>query len=314
MSRQGKFEEFEGDSSEITVEEALKFIKRKTKGDKPIFTVIWFGTPHRPFVASEGDKAPFNKLDKNSQNHYGELVAMDRSIGALRKGLRDLGIEQNTLVWFCSDNGGLNKIVPDTVGGLRGNKNTLFEGGLRVPSIVEWPAVITEARITEFPTVTMDIFPTIAEIVGLPDYALLKPSDGISIEKLFKKEAGYRDKAIPFRHMGRGAMIHKGFKLINLDLEKDEYELYDLSNDGTESVDIFTTRPEIAKSLLKKYKAWHESVDASVSGKDYPEGLVMDNNPEPQRRWPGLDEYEPYIEQFKQRPEYSKEIERERKK
>ena len=76
------------------------------------------------------------------------MVAMDRSIGTLRKGLRDLRIADNTLVWFNSDNGGLQNIKPDTVGGLRGNKGTVFEGGLRVPCVIEWPAVIKKSRIT----------------------------------------------------------------------------------------------------------------------------------------------------------------------
>ena len=211
MGREGKLEAFEGDSSEIVVEEALEFIERKTKGDQPTFTVIWFGTPHSPFVATDEDKEAFSKLDEKSQNHYGELVAMDRSIGALRKGLRDLGIEKNTLVWFNSDNGGLDKIEPGTVGGLRGNKKSLYEGGVRVPCIIEWPAEITKARITEYPAVTMDLFPTIADIVGLPDSALLQPNDGISIRALFKKEIGSRSQAIHFRHTGRGAMIDKGY-------------------------------------------------------------------------------------------------------
>ena len=104
-------------------------------------------------------------------------------------------------------------------------------------------------------------------------------------------------------------MIDKGYKLINLDLEQDEYELYDLSNDETEAVNIYNARSEIAKFLLGKFKAWNESVDASVAGKDYPEGIVLKNNPDNGRRWPRLDEYAPYIEQLKIRPEYRKAIE-----
>ena len=73
---------------------------------------------------------------------------MDRSIGTLRKDCENLRIADNTLVWFCSDNGGLPKITPETVGGLRGFKGSLYEGGLRVPAIVEWPAHIKNPRIT----------------------------------------------------------------------------------------------------------------------------------------------------------------------
>jgi len=88
MSRNGQFEEFEGDSSEIIVAEALEFIRKQTRAERPFFTVIWYGTPHSPFVAANEDKAAFLELDERSQHHYGELVAMDRSIGALRHGRR----------------------------------------------------------------------------------------------------------------------------------------------------------------------------------------------------------------------------------
>ena len=128
MSRNGSFEEFKGDSSEIIVAEALKFIARKADSKKPFFTVIWYGTPHSPFLASDEDKTDFRELEKGSQDHYGELAAMDRSIGALRKGLRDLNIAENTLVWFNSDNGGLPGIEPDTVGGGVSMENTCSRG------------------------------------------------------------------------------------------------------------------------------------------------------------------------------------------
>ena len=86
--------------SEIIVDEAMKFITTQAKAGQPFFTVIWYGTPHDPFRASDEDKAPFSQLDRNSEHQHGELVAMDRSIGTLRRGLRDLGVANNTIVWF----------------------------------------------------------------------------------------------------------------------------------------------------------------------------------------------------------------------
>ena len=166
LSRQGEFEEFQGDSSEIVVNEACKFIEAQAKLFKPSFTVIWFGTPHSPFMSDPADASPFEHLDENSKNHYGELVAMDRSIGTLRQRLQELGIADNTIVWFTSDNGGLPKIKPETVGGLRGFKGSLYEGGIRVPAIIEWPSQI-RPRITDYPATACDIAPTIADIVGM---------------------------------------------------------------------------------------------------------------------------------------------------
>ena len=139
MSRMGKFEEFKGDSSEVIVAEALKFIRRMKAAGKPAFIVIWYGSPHSPWIAAEEDQRAFADLDSKGRQHHGELAAMDRSIGALRDGLRELGMGDDTLIWFNSDNGGLTGIGPDSVGGLRGRKGTMWEGGLRVPGIVEWP-------------------------------------------------------------------------------------------------------------------------------------------------------------------------------
>jgi len=306
LSRKGKFEEFKGDSSEVIVGEALKFIKRQAASETPFLSVIWYGSPHSPFAASDRDNADFGELDKRSQNHYGELVAMDRSIGTLRKGLRDLGIADNTLVWFCSDNGGLPKIKPDTVGGLRGNKNTIFEGGLRVPAIIEWPAVI-KPRITKHPSVTMDIFPTIAAIVGLDDSAMLQPCDGMSILPLLSGEIGRRVKPIPFRHTGRAAFIDNDYKLLTQKLGKGVFELYNLAEDTNEANDLFASHPKIAQRMVKQFKAWNRQVEASIAGKDYPEGSVRKDEPKPQR-WSTSEQYEPYIEQFKKRPEYAGEI------
>lgn len=313
MSRNGRFEDFKGDSSEVIVGEALKFIKRQATSETPFLSVIWYGSPHSPFVASDQDKADFGKLKKKSQNHYGELAAMDRSIGTLRKGLRDLNIADNTLVWFCSDNGGLPKIKPDTVGGLRGNKGSIFEGGLRVPAIIEWPAVI-KSRITKHPSVTMDIFPTIAAIVGLDDTAMLQPRDGMSIHPLLGGEIGPRAKPIPFRHTGRAAFIDNDYKLLTQKLKKGVFELYNLAEDPAETNDLFTSHPKIAQRMLKQFKAWNQEVEASIAGKDYPEGFVRKDEPKPQRRWSAAEQYKPYIEQFKKRPEYVGEIKKRRRK
>ena len=107
MSRLGSFEEFEGDSSDVAMEQAIHFIRTEHARGNPFFTVIWYGTPHSPWIAGEDDKVDFAQLSDIEQNHYGELVAMDRSIGALRLALRELQIEEDTLVWFNSDNGGI---------------------------------------------------------------------------------------------------------------------------------------------------------------------------------------------------------------
>ncbi len=308
MSRQGDWQEFDGDSSEIIVSEAIEFIRRQTQAEQPFFTVIWYGTPHSPFVASDEDRAAFLELDDRSQHHYGELVAMDRSIGALRRGLRELGIEQNTLVWFCSDNGGLPNIEPGTVGALRRFKGGVYEGGLRVPAIIEWPQGITQARVTSYPSATMDIFPTLAALVGLPESVMLAPRDGVSLTPLFDGEIERRERPIPFRHQGRAALIDNNYKLLTQDLSEGTFELYDLENDPAETQNLVEQQPELAARLQDALRAWSRSVDASAAGQDYAEGLVDVSESEP-RNWMTLEEYAPFLEEWKNRPEYASRLE-----
>ncbi len=303
LSREGEVVEFAGDSSEIIVTQALEFIGRQIEAEQPSFTVIWYGTPHSPWMASEEDRTAFAHLDEISQHHYGELVAMDRSIGTLRQGLRDLDIADDTLLWFCSDNGGLPKIKPDTVGGLRGFKNTVYEGGLRVPAIIEWPAVITEPRVTEFPAVTMDIFPTLADVAGLSDDVMLQPRDGTSLRQLFTEELSQREQPIPFRHQNRGALIDNDFKLVTLDIDRGEYELFDLASDPHETMDVSAKHADVDARLREEFLSWNESVEASIAGHDYPEGKVVPADPEP-RSWHEMPEYREYLKTWKERPEY----------
>lgn len=301
LSRMGKIEEFKGDSSEIVIEEGLRFIEKHRA--KPFFVTIWFGTPHSPMVASEADKAAFAALEPNSANHYGELVAMDRAIGTLRRRLRELGVAENTLVWFNSDNGGLPEIKPGTVGELRGFKNTMYEGGLRVPGVIEWPAGIKTPRVSRHPAGTVDIFPTIADVVGLPASALLSVVDGASIKPLFTQELPCREKPLVFRHQNRAALVDNRYKILNLDLKGDKFELYDLEADPKESKDIFAEQPEVARRMRASLLAFHQSVEASVAGKDYPAGKLLPGDPA-SRDWITAPEYATYLPQWKDRPEF----------
>jgi arylsulfatase A-like enzyme len=302
MSRQGAIEEFKGDSSDIAMGEAVKFLEKHQVSDKPTFAVVWFGTPHSPFKALEADKAAFAGLDKNSQEHYGELVALDRSIGTLRKKLRDLGIADNTLLVFNSDNGGLPGIKPETVGGLRGNKGSVFEGGLRVPGIIEWPAVI-KPRITRYPACTMDLFPTVADILSLPAHVMIKPIDGISLKPLFAGEIGERKQPIGFRFGTKSALTEQRYKVLTENLTQGSFQLYDIEADPNETKDLSGEQPDILVRMKSDLLAWSATVDASFSGKDYPKGKVSPPDPEP-IAWTEHPSYQPYLTEWQKRWEY----------
>jgi arylsulfatase A-like enzyme len=300
MGRMGKFEEFQGDSSEIIVAEALKFIAQKKKEKKPFLTVIWYGSPHSPWEASKADQIEGEAT--KSAHHHGELVAMDRSIGTLRSGLKKMGLDQNTLVWFCSDNGGLKGVGHDSVGGLRGNKGSVWEGGIRVPCIIEWPAQI-KPRITSHPASTMDIFPTLIDILDLPKDSSLELIDGMSIKPLLAGEIGRRTKPLPFHYQGKAALIDNDLKIVTEKIGSERYQLFDLKTDKTESIDISAKRPQEAQRMRAALDAVIASVAKSKTGADYPEGKVTREGPHG-RFWYAIPEYKPFLAEWAKRPEY----------
>ncbi len=312
MSRQGKIEQMQGDSSEVVIAEAIEFLKKHKDGSKPTFTVVWFGTPHSPFKALDEDKIPFGNLKADSENHYGELVAMDRSIGTLRSALREMKMADNTMFVFCSDNGGLPKIQPDTVGGLRGKKGSLYEGGLRVPAIIEWPSKI-QPRITEYPACTMDLFPTVADVLGLPNDVFVQPLDGVSLKPLMSDDLGAREKPIPFRFHKQAALVDNNWKLVTTNRNQEKsFELYNLKDDPHETTNLAKTEPEEFEKLKSKYNAWNEEVEASFAGKDYEAGKLNEPDPEPQF-WFTHPRYESYVPKWEDRWEYKSYIQRVKK-
>lgn len=300
MSRNGVFEAFKGDSSDVIVAEALKFMSRQKAATTPFLAVIWYGSPHSPMRALDKDLQGLS--DSSLDNHLGEVVAIDRSVGTLRKGLRDLGIERDTVVWYCSDNGGL-KTDPDSCGKLRGNKGSVYEGGIRVPGIIEWPGRIDPA-ITDFPASTMDIMPTFVDLLDLPDNSQLALRDGESLAPLLKGQTPKRNQAIPFYFNKSAAFIDGNYKLLSTNIQKgNDWKLYDVSNDPAETKDLSSELADRFRHMKSHAQATIASIDASAQGKDYPEGKIS----QPARRafWYAMPEYQPHFQRFFKRPEYS---------
>ncbi|MCB1232270.1 MAG: sulfatase-like hydrolase/transferase [Verrucomicrobiae bacterium] len=186
MSDEGKAVQKQGESSFIAVDDCLAWMKEALKGEAPIFAVVWFGSPHSPHQAVEEDRSLYADQPKNKQDFLGEITGMDRAFGKLRDSLSELGIRDNTVLWYCSDNGGLPKV--GNVGGFRGHKGDVYEGGLLVPAILEWPEKVKMPRSTDVRCNTCDIFPTLLDIIGAktPSPA---PLDGISLLPLIENQA-----------------------------------------------------------------------------------------------------------------------------
>ncbi|MEM8713623.1 MAG: sulfatase-like hydrolase/transferase [Planctomycetota bacterium] len=192
LSRMGTVEKRSGLGTRLTMDEALSFLRRHHDGDAPTFTVIWFPSPHDPHLeAPEGEEL---YAGQPHAGYYREITLLDQQVGRLRTALRDLGIERDTLVWYCSDNGGL---VEATSGG-RARKGSVYEGGLRIPGIVEWPAAGLTGK-TAAPLWTCDILPT---LLGLIDTANSPPHplDGEDVFDVLMGQRKSRAKPLAFWH------------------------------------------------------------------------------------------------------------------
>jgi arylsulfatase A-like enzyme len=151
-------------------------------------------TPNFDAMAAEENRIIYDDQPENLQHFYGEITGMDTAFGKLREELKTLSDYKNTLLWYCSDNGGLPGL--GSTGG-RGNKGDVYEGGLRVPALLEWPARVVEPGVTNFPSNTSDIFPTLLEIAGIKADAD-RPLDGISLLPVLDKRMESRTRPMGF--------------------------------------------------------------------------------------------------------------------
>ncbi len=283
LGRNGVPEKFHGDSSDVTTDEAIKFIEKQANAGKSFLTVVWFGSPHSPHQALPKDKELYAAFPAKDQDYYGEITAVDRSVGRLRARLRELKVAENTLFWFNSDNGGI--AGPKSTGYLRGSKGTLWEGGLRVPGIVEWPARIGKPFVSEMPCSTLDIYPTVLEATGAIARRQNQPLDGISLLPLFDRKIDIRSKAIPFwAHArdqgGHAALLDWPYKLHTNPAQgkkgnKDSGDLstvmlYNVARDPKETMDLAAQEPERVAKMSAALETWKASVEKSLAGSDYP--------------------------------------------
>ncbi len=151
------------------------------------------------------------------QHYYGCITALDEQVGRLRRELRDLGIADDTMLWFCSDNGpeGQARQAPGSAGPFRGRKRDLWEGGIRVPGMLEWPAAVKGPRAVSMPCVTTDYLPTVLDYLGLaPDAS--RPIDGISLRPLIEGTMAERPAPIGFEFGNMAAWIDNRYKLVAL--------------------------------------------------------------------------------------------------
>ena len=195
LCRKGKAVQTKGESSLVTVDAALEWIESQVTRAQPFFAVVWFGSPHSPHRASEQDRLLYAEQPQALQHFYGEVTGMDRAFGKLRDSLATLGIRDNTILWYCSDNGALRRV--GSSGGFRGHKGQVYEGGLLVPAILEWPNRIREPFQTAARCNTCDIYPTLLEFADV-SVNHQPPLDGQSLVPLIDGKVGARQGGMGF--------------------------------------------------------------------------------------------------------------------
>jgi len=272
-----------GDDSKIIMDRAIPFIQNAAQDKKPFFTVIWFHAPHLPVVAGPKYTKMYKEHGKYAQHYYGCITALDEQVGRLRKELRTLGVADNTMLWFCSDNGpeGQQGKAPGSAGPYRGRKRSLHEGGVRVPGLLEWPSKIKPGSVTDFPASTMDYFPTVMAELGFKLKEQPQPIDGVSLLPLLEGKMTERSRPIGFQSGGQVSLVDNRFKLIRISPRQRKkkktanksnptpFQLFDLIKDPSEKTDIASRQPHVVKQMKKTLEDWQASCRRSLDGKDY---------------------------------------------
>ena len=230
------------------------------------------------------------KIKQRQDNtHFAGMVeAVDQSFGRLLERLEELGIDDNTIVIFFADNGGmagmnvgnpirtvteeqLDRAFSTSVLPLRGAKGWLYEGGIRVPCIVKWPGQGLEGAVSDEPIISTDFYPSILEMAGLP-LVEKQHRDGVSITPLLKGEKSLSRDAIywHFPHYSNhgmqppaGAIRSGSYKLLEY-FENNTVQLFNLDKDLGENYDLSESEPEKVKELTSMLQSWRKSVDAQM--------------------------------------------------
>jgi len=285
-------ENLEGDDSRVIMDRAIPFIRRAVRDNRPFFAVIWFHAPHEPVRAGERYRRMYARFSEGEQHFFGTITAMDEQIGRLRRELRKLGVARDTMLWFCADNGPEGRDphhgrTRGSTGGLRGRKRSLFEGGIRVPGLLEWPARITEPRTVTMPCSTSDYFPTVLDVLGFRMKGQPEPIDGISLLPLIDGKMDRRPKPIGFETTDRGdrgraqrlgspnlALIGDRYKFLSYldDARAGEDMLFDIALDPGERHNLVREMPELAREMKATLAEWKASCEASDRGEDYASG------------------------------------------
>lgn len=288
-----------GYTTDLITTEAVKSIKRYSGNDSPFFLYVAYNAPHTPlqaqkkylkmYGAEDNDLTNVPNRQEKARKIFSAMVTnMDDGIGEILQTLEELGISDNTLVLFHSDNGGLtnvnNKGGGASNGQLRGEKLEEWEGGVRVPAIIKWPKGFEGERKLNQVMGYVDIVPTLRNIVGMKPLNK-NQTDGIDLWPILNNEVQHKERNL---YLGRGAIINQEWKLIKTGqhfphtlprMELKENVLFNISEDPYEKDNKKEEQQEIFKELfflVSEYDAIEPSQTPPVDA--MPEGFKVPKN------------------------------------
>jgi arylsulfatase A-like enzyme len=237
--------------------EAAAFIQRHAA--QPFFLYLTYNAIHNPMQVPEKYTQPFASIsDPKRRTMAGMLAAMDHGVGMVLKVLRQSRIEDNTLIFFISDNGG-----PTSANGSRndpfsGYKGQVLEGGIRVPFIVQWKKGLPAGKVYKRPVISLDILPTAVAAAGgtIPSDRKL---DGVNLLPYLTGETDVAPHEMLYWRFGTQSAVRRGdHKLVVL--PDDKPKLFNLANDAAERRDISSEKPEVAKELKSAMEKWNSEL------------------------------------------------------
>ncbi len=259
-----KLEKEEGYSTDLITKHSIDFLNRHK--DEPFLLYIPHEAPHGPFQGrnskpqrkireEEGADFIINPPEENGPEIYKEMVeVMDEGIGEVLNTLKELNLDKNTFVFFCSDNGGSSRFGNN--GNLRGYKASLWEGGHRVTAIAWYPELIAPNQESNQQILTMDLYPTLAELIGAD---LPQNIDGISFKNHLLEGEALPERELFWKFSAKRAMRKGDWKLM-LPRKNAEPMLYNLKSDIEETTNLAAENPELVKEMVEKIRLWEEDV------------------------------------------------------
>lgn len=235
--------------------EAVDFIDRHD--DKPFFLYLAYNAVHSPLQGADAYMKKFSHIRDVHRRIFAAMLAnMDDSVGAVMQQLRKSDLEENTLVFFLSDNGGPTRELTSSNLPLRGEKGQMYEGAIRVPFMVQWKGRLPSGNVYDKPVSSMDIFATAAAIAGAKTPKQVEGKN--LIPYLTGRDTGSPHETLFWRQGGKTALRHGDWKLLRmgrkLKSDQAQWELYDLANDISETRNLAESMPERVAELLKLWK------------------------------------------------------------